>query len=184
MTEAVAQVAIAAAVESEDDRWLRWLKANVQTGWRPGEWQHDRWLFSGDPDNPATTVTRCVVMACGRLISAGRICHTCNKILKQSGQDPTTFAATHRPSFAKGSPNDFDTRPQCSITRHGERCPLTAVADGPCAWHRHKFHMRKRREPGLTLDEWVQRTIHTIPTLSEIASRGVVDFGSGVVHAL
>ena len=104
MSGALAEASIAAAVESEDERWLGWLKANVKTGWRPGEWQHDRWLFSGDPDNPATTVMRCVVVACGRLISAGRICHTCNKILKESGQDPMAFRGDALSVLHQGQP--------------------------------------------------------------------------------
>lgn len=47
-----------------DAGWLGWLVTHVDAGWRPGEWDQERWLFTGDLDNDRTAAWRCRTPGC------------------------------------------------------------------------------------------------------------------------
>jgi hypothetical protein len=47
--------------------WTAWLCEEIEPAWRPGEWDGEAHLFSGDVDHAGTAVYRCDVAACDAL---------------------------------------------------------------------------------------------------------------------
>jgi hypothetical protein len=45
--------------------WADWLRERLDHQWRPGEWDKSLLLFTGDPNNPRTSVGVCPVAGCG-----------------------------------------------------------------------------------------------------------------------
>ena len=48
----------------EDSVWLGWLLSHLDERWRPGEWDRELWLFTGDADNDRTGTWRCHTPGC------------------------------------------------------------------------------------------------------------------------
>jgi len=44
--------------------WLEWLGEHLDLGWRPGEWDHKRWLFTGDLGSDRTAAWPCAMPDC------------------------------------------------------------------------------------------------------------------------
>jgi len=44
--------------------WLEWLLNHLDLGWRPGEWDHERWLFTGDLGSDRTAAWPCATPGC------------------------------------------------------------------------------------------------------------------------
>ena len=44
--------------------WLAWLGDHLDLGWRPGEWDHERWLFTGDLASDRTAAWPCATPGC------------------------------------------------------------------------------------------------------------------------
>ncbi|MGH3303145.1 MAG: tyrosine-type recombinase/integrase [Streptosporangiaceae bacterium] len=44
--------------------WLGWLSEHLDPGWRPGEWDHGRWLFTGDLASDRTAAWPCATPGC------------------------------------------------------------------------------------------------------------------------
>ena len=44
--------------------WLEWLGDHLDPGWRPGEWDHERWLFTGDLGSDRTAAWPCATPGC------------------------------------------------------------------------------------------------------------------------
>jgi len=44
--------------------WLEWLLDHLDPAWRPGEWDHDRWLFTGDLGSDRTAAWPCRTPGC------------------------------------------------------------------------------------------------------------------------
>lgn len=67
--------AMASPVRSIPDSgaWQQWLADQIDSGWRPEEWNADLWLFTGDPDNPRTALWPCGVTACEQIVNGGRM---------------------------------------------------------------------------------------------------------------
>jgi integrase len=84
----------------DHDSWVRHLRANMLPDgeWRPQEFDPDRWLFTGDPDNPATTSTRCKVRACQAIVTSRSVCRPCRREWVRGRLDEDTFVATHQPT--------------------------------------------------------------------------------------
>lgn len=84
----------------EHDAWRAHLRAALlpDGGWRPGEFDSARWVFTGDPDNPATTSTRCKVRACDTVVASRSLCGSCQRDRACSGLDEDAFVAAHVPS--------------------------------------------------------------------------------------
>lgn len=40
--------------------WTAWLRHQLDPGWRAGEWDGERLLFTGDLHHPRTAVWKCV----------------------------------------------------------------------------------------------------------------------------
>jgi len=91
---------------SDQSEWLEWLEEHVDPNWRPGEWNHSGWLFTGDPDNPATVLARCHTRACRMLVSAPALCSSCRKEHGRGGLSMDEFIAAHVPRRAKPRSTD------------------------------------------------------------------------------
>ena len=72
MTANVVQLATLTS-RSQIDEWLIWLRNNTDPNWRPGEWSHETWLFTGDPDNDRTVLFRCTTKK-GQSLKTPRAC--------------------------------------------------------------------------------------------------------------
>lgn len=81
----------------DHDAWTGFLRDRLDPGWRTGEFDPQRWWFTGDPANPATTSTTCRVQRCDTVVGSRTFCGPCQRRRARSGLDVDTFAATHRP---------------------------------------------------------------------------------------
>lgn len=139
--------------------WGRWLRDRVDPGWRPGEWDGLTWLFTGDPDSPATSVVRCRTLACPALLSGRtvRFCEGCQRDRAGSELSEQDFAATHVPVWRHCSPGG--AREACLVSREGIVCARPRFARGACLSHYSAWGAYRRRtlaagEPVLELMEW------------------------------
>src|SRR6266702_2155147 len=77
----------------DHDAWVRYLREHLAPDgtWRQGEFDPARWLFTGDPENPQTTSTRCRVAACDTIVSSHCLCGSCLRAFAASRLDQTTL---------------------------------------------------------------------------------------------
>ncbi|XKH52084.1 site-specific integrase [Citricoccus nitrophenolicus] len=82
--------------------WAEYLDAALVPDWRSTEWDADRSLFTGDPRNPATSISQCLTPACGTLIGAahGR-CQACRRALLRA-PSAEEFDRSYRPTWRHG----------------------------------------------------------------------------------
>ena len=81
-----------------DSHWARWLYERINASWRPTEWQPQFWLFTGNPDEPRTSVSLCRTAACQTLVSpTNSYCPLCKHAQKQSLLPDEEFARTFVP---------------------------------------------------------------------------------------
>jgi integrase len=59
-----ARAAGAAGQPPGERGWLEWLLDHLDPAWRPGEWDHQRWLFTGDLGSDRTAAWPCVTPGC------------------------------------------------------------------------------------------------------------------------
>ena len=90
--------------ELDHDMWMRYLRARLVPDWRPGEFDPQEWLFTGDPANPMTTSTTCKVHHCDAVVSSRSICGRCKRALAQSDLGEAAFITTYRPLPARWAP--------------------------------------------------------------------------------
>jgi integrase len=135
--------------------WLAWLVENTAPGWRPQEWDGEHWLFTGDPDNPATAIWRCYSAGCHVAVRASRhLCRSCYEQFLASGLSRDEFATSGRRAMVRSLPG---TRPSCTVERDGARCALEASVMGACELHYKQWRYQFRR--GLTvldMDAWLR----------------------------
>ena len=88
----------------DHEAWVAFLGSRLlsEGEWRPGEFDPERWLFTGDPDNPMTTSTRCVVTACATVVASRRMCNVCERAMADSGLDEDDIVASYQPAFGTG----------------------------------------------------------------------------------
>jgi integrase len=123
--------------------WLGWLQARLDPGWRPGEWDQARWLFTGDLDSDRTAAWACRTPACGCATGHhhGR-CDSCRRARCTAGVGWEEFDAdpAHRPAHP--------TRPRrpgaCSVPS----CQSEVHCDGLC--FRHERSWRKDTSEPIT----------------------------------
>ena len=149
---------------SNGDRWLEWLRDHVDTSWRPNEWQHDLWLFTGALDDPTTAATTCVVAACDKIISRGRMCSICKRDAARSELPTEQFIATHVPVRAKAAAADYDPRSRCAVVRDGQQCPRIAATVGLCAYHHHVWRSAVKRGEVAEISAWLRNADIELPT--------------------
>jgi hypothetical protein len=148
------------AAAPDSAAWGSWLQDRIEPGWRPGEWDATNWLFTGNPDNPATLVVRCRTVSCPAVLPGRtvRFCEACQHDLAERDQSEPDFAATHVPAGRHCSPGG--ARGACLVTRAGTDCARPRFARNLCLSHYLGWQAHRRRtEPegqDLELPEWVR----------------------------
>lgn len=137
--------AVAGDEQVYDRSWLEWLRAHVDPTWRPEEWDHDHFLFTGDLDNDRTVAWRCRTPSCPAVTRRhnGR-CDVCRRAQDQSGLSDDAF--DRRPRRA---PFFSFVLAGCAVAR----CGREASSHGLCVTHSRAFSARHDRD--VTLDEFV-----------------------------
>jgi hypothetical protein len=139
--------------ESEQTPWMTWLHNRLVSDWRPGEWDGERWLFTGDPDNPATVVARCAVRACSAIIAVrSGLCTSCQRDHARTQIALHEFTQTRKPQRAKRTPGLLPLR--CAVRRNGNACAGDVVADGLCEIHHGQWLRVHRRCRETDFDDW------------------------------
>ncbi|MFJ3930201.1 tyrosine-type recombinase/integrase [Streptomyces sp. NPDC090029] len=131
--------------------WTAWLRERINPGWRPGEWDHEARLFSGDVDHAGTAVYQCDVAACDALTRTRRgLCPICEKAHRAGSLGLKEFKATHMPDRNRVISGE---RAGCCVTQ----CPRDAVLWGLCNAHSSLRHKHLQRAPDSALEEWIER---------------------------
>jgi integrase len=151
---------LAAAAETAQEPepcWATWLGEQIDPAWRPGEWDSDRWLFTGHPDNSATGVSRCMTRACSTFVpgQAG-LCVSCRREHAVSGMSVEVFANTHVPVRVNRSPGtEFQERTKTGAPCRVPSCDLAVYrSNGLCFYH---YSKRLRDCPNADVTQWAQR---------------------------
>lgn len=144
-------------------RWPDWLRNNVDRNWRPGQWNHDAWLFTASPDDPSVTVTRCHVKTCDVLVGKGRLCKKCARAFRASELSFDEFTDSHTVVRLKEHPALHGQRPPCAAKRFNVNCPQAEEYSGLCRYHYYGWRREARRDPSLTLDTWLASGRFTLP---------------------
>lgn len=165
-------VAPAPEIPSKPDpesTWLTWLQANVDTEWRPEEWQHDFWLFTGRVDEPGTSTKFCDVDACERIISRGNRCSICKTAFQKSNMSGEDFDRTYVPIRLKQIAPAYDHGSRkCAVVGTNHPCPRSAATTGLCIYHYHRWRKAAKADPRLQLDLWATSGEVSIPTLGRL----------------
>lgn len=138
---------------SDRPGWLEWLEDHVDTNWRSGEWNNSSWLFTGEPDNPATVLARCRTRACHTLLPAPALCTSCRKEHSRSDLSMEEFVATHVPARANRYP--VGSQPRCAVRRNGVDCSGRSISKGLCDAHYNQWLAARQRHTGLDLEDWL-----------------------------
>jgi len=146
--------ATAAQQHRKSVTWQDWLEQQIVHDWRPGEWDPQSLVFTGDYDNPHTAVSKCRTVSCtaGVLNHTGRLCRRCGKALRASGLDVETFVATHVPPQR----NRGYIAETCKVPGGTGGCPRTAQSRGLCRSHFSQYWSYTRRHPDIDMDEWLR----------------------------
>ncbi|MFE5947594.1 site-specific integrase [Streptomyces sp. NPDC056480] len=125
--------------------WQKWLRERVDPHWRPGEWEEQWWLFTGDADNPRTSIWKCQTPQCdlGIYFRRGR-CYGCEKDRKAAAVAWEEF--DQLPWKARQLRDGVDPE-DCLVTRDGTRCGRVGHCQGLCLGH-YSTWARLRRNPG------------------------------------
>lgn len=98
-----------------DTGWLEWLMAHVDPRWRPGEWDHSLWLFTGDLDSSRTAAWRCRIPGCPTAARTHNgICSGCRRERADAGI----------------AEEEFDRRPRQRPARPIERAACSVAGCG------------------------------------------------------
>lgn len=144
-----------AAIE-ESTRWVAWLKAHIDLHWREGQWDGARWLFTGVPGDPTTTIKYCAVEACDFVIAHGRICGHCKNAFRESTLDYDEFIARHQPQRQKARTAALGVGEiPCTVSRGEQRCPRMDFTQGLCLYHYNKFARERQQDRQLTVAGWI-----------------------------
>jgi len=125
--------------------WLEWLMAKVDVGWRPGEWDQQLWLFTGDLDSDRTAAWRCRTPGCATTAHRhdGR-CDHCRRARAAAGVSDEAFDRDphRRPArpIARGA---------CSV----DGCQSEFHSNGLCFRHERAW----RRGDGARVEEFIAR---------------------------
>ena len=128
--------------------WTAWLGERIDTGWRPGEWDGEARLFSGDPDNPRTVVYRCATAACDGLSRTRGLCATCEKAFRASELELREFRSVFVPDRNRVIAGQ---RAACRVAG----CPRESILWGLCNAYGSLRHKHLQRDPGSDLDAWI-----------------------------
>lgn len=158
----------AESAESEATRWVAWLQAHVDMKWREGQWDHAKWLFTGIPGDPTTTIKVCAVAACDFVIAHGRMCGHCQREFRVSSLAYEEFIATHQPQRGKLPTRALGAgESQCTAARGGRTCPRYQYFHELCLAHYNNFSLARRQNRSLTTAEWIALGRYEIPDAIE-----------------
>lgn len=144
------------------DAWTAFLQERLAPGWRPGEFDPEAWLFTGDPDNPATTSTRCVVARCAMVVNSRTLCGGCERALAVSDLPRGAFLATHRPLRPRSARLTGQT---CVVTRDGVSCGRRRISNLSGLCNSHGSAWCRYRDGGgtLTVEQWRDQHAQPLP---------------------
>jgi integrase len=144
----------------DHDAWVRYLRDHLTAEWRSGEFDPQRWLFTGDPGNPMTTSTRCRVRWCDTVVTSRCLCGSCRRAWAGSGLDVEVFITTYQPLLA----HQRLTGQLCVVSRYGVRCQRRRRSNrtGLCQTHTGLWN-RRRDRAGLTLERWCAHVAQPLP---------------------
>jgi hypothetical protein len=118
--------AAAVGLPADAMAWETWLREHLTTDWRPTEWNHDAWLFTGDVNNPQTSLWPCSVRACvNQLHIRHSFCKQCAIELRRYAGNADEFVATYVPKRRMGCAT---VKSSCLVERDGQRCTRPAVS--------------------------------------------------------
>ncbi|PJJ03471.1 integrase [Streptomyces sp. 2333.5] len=129
-------ISISPDTAEADDRleqWQLWLAGKINPDWRPGEWDPQSWLFSGDVDNPATVAFSCRTAGCNTILRAKVRCRECERAFETSGMSAEEFDATYQRRPARH--HVYNPPSQCIAGGQGKRCARWAHTRGICRTH-------------------------------------------------
>lgn len=172
MMSTASPVVLAPAIPGEHDHettWLEWLRANVDTEWRPNEWQHEFWLFTGSVDEPGTSTKYCDVQACDRIISRGNRCSVCKPAFQVSEMSGEEFNRTYVPIRVRQITPAYNRGGRdCAVVGAKGSCPRNAISIGLCTYHYHGWRKAVNADPGLQFDVWTTSGQVKIPRLGRL----------------
>lgn len=137
----------AAARSSSEAGWWEWLVAHVDAGWRAGEWDHERWLFTGDLDNERTLAWPCRTPSCPTPTRRRNArCETCRRAQSVAGLSDEAFEREPRRRRALALPRGI-----CSVPG----CERDLFSNGLC--HQHDDAWPHGRARGESFEEFLGR---------------------------
>ncbi|WP_331752436.1 site-specific integrase [Streptomyces sp. NBC_00829] len=123
--------------------WTRWLQDAVVPEWRPGEWDPQALLFTGDPNNPRTRANSCRTVACSTVVHTRSFCSVCVKALSVSGLDAEVFASEYLPQRMAATSGQSPAR--CEARQEDRHCGYPVSARGVCKDHYKLWQDWKRK---------------------------------------
>ncbi|ATL32764.1 tyrosine-type recombinase/integrase [Streptomyces formicae] len=139
------------AVPVDPAGWESWLIDNLLAEWRPGEWNAEALLFTGDFANPLTWVFPCKVVACmRRSLTKGGACGSCTARMRREGLTADQLV------IIPGTGRDPATGalPRCAVSQDNVRCGREVSAEGLCESHSEKWPRYLRDHQGANRERW------------------------------
>ncbi|MGH3629316.1 MAG: tyrosine-type recombinase/integrase, partial [Sciscionella sp.] len=99
--------------------WLQWLRARLNPAWRPGEWDEQTLLFTGDLESARTAAWACRTPGCPTATRrpSGR-CDGCRRARVTAGIGWAAFDAAPPPRARRPLARDRCSVPGCAGDRH------------------------------------------------------------------
>ncbi|MEW2412617.1 site-specific integrase [Streptomyces sp. NPDC046866] len=116
--------------------WTAWLTSKLDAAWRPGEWDAENLLFTGDPSNPRNAIHKCRHPRCF-VTTAAIYCTACSRELRKSGMDPGQFDDEYTPI----SNRRFNVITECQVPG----CQRDRSSQRLCLSH---YNLWRHQNPG------------------------------------
>lgn len=132
--------------------WQNWLGDHIDPAWRPNEWNHDCWLFTGDLDSPLTAAVGCGTPRCRAILASRGRCRSCTRAREMRGlaweEFDVQFVLPARPRGSDPAP--------CEVVRDSVRCGRVGIVVKLCQGHVHSWRRHCRLQGRrLPIGEWV-----------------------------
>lgn len=127
--------------------WPEYLKARIDWGWRPSEFNAHTLTLIPDPENPETRISVCKRNGCDVRLNLGVLCTSCGsewRTARATGASFDEWTQTPRVRRVLGT--------SCAVPR----CQRTFSAWGLCASHASTYRTRRRAESAsYTIEQWI-----------------------------